>query len=375
MSGQRVLGCGCLMSLLLTGSSYAQYMATSDDFTLIFGVEADQPNSLRLDEQHVDIYLNYFGGAGDIHVVADDLSDPDNPVIGAPIALDAAHLYSNPNDQQTMGQPSIDAGFGFIGADVGETFWFISAFSGGDSIFLGVSSVSDINDQLVAWNPGDAAKGANFSAKWQRLELVSVNAPSGGQFAMFDINSPAPPTVYMATSDGIDQNDVYYIPDGGHDHVNWTFTQPGIYEVTVRVTTMVPVNYGSWLWHNGLADTTGFTETANGGLSYGALYALGLDPAAPDLSARPYLTLVDGKPAFYFDLPDLARSDLTYEIWKTNDLMGGNWSQLDAKVGAAAWSGVTETVSSVNGRTLYRYVEAAAPGNGARDVYQLRISR
>lgn len=365
---------------VMTSSSHAQYLATSAEHTLVFGVEADPDDSVRLDVQHVDVNVSYFGGRGAVRIFADDFSDLDNPVTGVPYATDEAHLYSNADDKIMLTQFDIDNGFDFLGAGDGDAFWYIAEGFTGDSIFLGVSLDFDFNNELLEWNPGDAARGADDLRKYIRLELVSVNAPTGGHFSMFDVNATGP-TNYMATSDGIDSNDVYYLLAGGHDHPNWAFTEPGIYEVTIRMTTMVPESYANWAWNNGIGDTNGtFNDQSPSGLSYGVLYALGLNPTLSTAALWPYADLFNDKPAYYLRLPENAPSDITYDIWKTTDLANASWAMQASKAGGAAWVteadasvGGAETISTSDGRTLFRLVETNALGSGEQTVYQLRV--
>jgi len=69
------------------------------------------------------------------------------------------------------------------------------------------------------------------------LRLKSVNGP--GHFSVWSSNLGGP-SVHMATSDGITENDMVSIPEGGHSHFNYAFTAMGHYEITFQaVATLI----------------------------------------------------------------------------------------------------------------------------------------
>jgi surface-anchored protein len=361
-------------------SQAAGLVSASAEHTFYFGVVTDVAGRTRLDSLHVDMRVSYFGGVGSPSLGTANLSEPDNPATELSYTPDEAYCYLNANTQTTMGQASLDQGYGFIGAAAGQTFWHASSSVGaGNSIFLGLSAADDDNNELVAWNPGDANRGADTTDTFIRLDLVRIEGPAGGEFALFDYGSVGtPPSVYMATSDGIDANDCFYLTAGSHDHVNWTFTQPGVYALTFRMTTYVVEKYDNWRWTAGLDSASGFSDRATAtALPNGVRYALGLD-AAPGANAAGLLPATEadgGLPGFLVGLPEPARPDITYAIWRATDLAASDWVQVAAKTGSAAWSGGVESAGTESSRTLYRWREATAPDSGEAIFYQLRLTQ
>ncbi|MDP0498175.1 MAG: choice-of-anchor M domain-containing protein [Verrucomicrobiota bacterium JB024] len=360
----------------------AGIVSTSAEHTFYFGVVTDVAGRTRLDSLHVDMRVSYFGGEGTPTLATANISEPDNPASELYYTPDAAYCYLNANTQTTMGQAALDQGYGFIGATAGQSFWHISSSVGaGDSIFLGLSTADDDNNELVAWNPGDADRGANTTDKFIRLDLVRIEGPAGGEFALFDFGSGgAAPSVYMATSDGIDEDDCFYLTAGSHDHVNWTFTQPGVYALTFRMTTLVVEKYDNWRWTAGLdsAGTDGFAEHATAAaLPNGVRYALGLDAAAgaPLEGMLPVATSEGNLPGFLVGLPSSARPDITYAIWRATDLAAGDWAQVATKTGTATWSTSVQAVGTDGSRTLYLWSEEDAPASGEAFFYQLRVTQ
>ncbi|MEM9227247.1 MAG: choice-of-anchor M domain-containing protein [Verrucomicrobiota bacterium] len=378
MIGQRYAYLAWLGIILLI-SPLAVYgsglMTTSSEHTVYFGVEADPANSVQLDIAHVDLDISYFGGAGNMQLNVSSVFG-NNPATDIVYQLHEAHLYCNTNDRSPMTQVAFEGGFDFVGAAVGETFWSISQFPGNnDSIYLGTASTFDFNNELVQWNPGDVLKGANRMEKWLRLELVSVNGPVGGEVSIyiFSGNRPFP---FIASSDGIDSDDVVYLTAGGHDHFNWAFSKAGVYAVTFRVTTAVVENYSNWTWTAGLegADSL-FEDSQPNGLSNGLYYALELPFNGNAFNALPQAVNAPGAATVDIELPENARPDMTYTLWKRSDLLTGSWIAVAVKEGTGSWdTPQVSTVSTVNGRTTYRYTDPTPMEDDASVTFRLGVT-
>ncbi len=120
--------------------------------------------------------------------------------------------------------------YSFIGANSGDPVWYIPEVQEPDRPWLGFST-----EELSF---GDWANDS------LQLSLVSVSGPAGAHFSLFGSGDLGDPFVHMATSDGIDGNDIYRYQIGSgsepgmrvetHAHVNWMFTQPGEYEVLLK---------------------------------------------------------------------------------------------------------------------------------------------
>jgi len=73
--------------------------------------------------------------------------------------------------------------------------------------------------------------------KWLQVNLVEVRGPEGGHVSMWQ-ESGSNPIVFFSTSEGgITEDDVYYIRANLHAHNSWAFTEPGLYEVDIQVST------------------------------------------------------------------------------------------------------------------------------------------
>jgi anchored repeat ABC transporter substrate-binding protein len=66
------------------------------------------------------------------------------------------------------------------------------------------------------------------------VRLTGFTGP--GQAAMFLTDAFGQPEIYWNTADGLAANDVITLPPNAHTHVNWTFTEPGVYTLTAAAT-------------------------------------------------------------------------------------------------------------------------------------------
>ncbi|THV42776.1 anchored repeat ABC transporter, substrate-binding protein [Glycomyces buryatensis] len=65
------------------------------------------------------------------------------------------------------------------------------------------------------------------------IDLVEATGP--GDVTMFLTDAFGQPEIYWNTADGLD-GDSITLPPNAHTHVNWTFTEPGVYELTTAAT-------------------------------------------------------------------------------------------------------------------------------------------
>ncbi len=209
----------------------------STDVTFFFGIDVPVPDPnhpFTVDLWHTDLELS-FRPEGWTVVVSHD------PPGAGPAGLDIepveALLLANPETMWLLS--SIPPDFDFIGATPGEPFWVLpqNTFSAG--LALGMAVELADSGRFCPWNPGDP-RGAETEDLWFELKLLDVRGPADGDFSMWQADGVNPPVVFFSTRDGgITDKDVYYITDRGHAHMNWGFTQPGLYEIDFRVSTVL----------------------------------------------------------------------------------------------------------------------------------------
>ena len=217
--------------LAVLPASAQSVWAESDVHTFRFGVEQDFAASTRIDNRHSDLFFRFCGGGGSVSVQAD----------APPAATNAppmqAHLHANSLCRLTM-PPALAADYAFTGVAANETFWLLPQNQEAGKLFLGIESQS-FPARLEPWNPNQPAKQATSTARWLRIRLVAMRGPAGGHFSLFQYGVTVP-VVYMSTaSGGIDINDSVFVTSGSHDHYNWSFSQPGLYELDFRVASQV----------------------------------------------------------------------------------------------------------------------------------------
>ncbi len=201
----------------------------SEVVTLYFGVETPPPDAhfQTIPSAHTDIETPFhFIGGWDVHIKTD------LPARDTRIETEDA-FFAVTADSHFIFEDSVPSAYAFIGAAANEIFWLY----GGYEVSPGFHS-QDMDLEVSAlcqWNPNKPAKGANSNQKWLQVRLVAVRGPAGGQVAMFD--DDVTPIMFFATSDGIDNNDAYYIVVKNHSHKSWTFTKPGLYEVDLQIAT------------------------------------------------------------------------------------------------------------------------------------------
>lgn len=202
----------------------------SQDVTLTFGVETETPDSNQiytLDIFHTDVEVSFTAQGWDIEYSYDHTE-------GA-LDIDPAQSILYVNENATWNLTSVPSGFEFIGFTPNEDFWILPQSSQSGVLHLGFAAQESDSANLCDWDPNDPSR-VSSADKWYKIELVDVRGPEDSDFSVWQTN---PLNVYMSTEDGgITEDDVYYMEDGLHDHMNWGFTKQGFYEVDLKVTTV-----------------------------------------------------------------------------------------------------------------------------------------
>jgi anchored repeat ABC transporter substrate-binding protein len=93
--------------------------------------------------------------------------------------------------------------------------------------------VEDVGLDVVWLGFGVRGETGTRSAE---IDIRLTGATGPGTVAMFLTDAFGTPEIYWNTADGIDETDVITLPPEAHTHVNWTFTEPGVYELTAAAT-------------------------------------------------------------------------------------------------------------------------------------------
>ncbi len=218
--------CFALLTLSFICNADPNCSLLSEEVTLYFGIETNLPDPCRpvtIDSTHTDIDVSFISTGWGIVISNDILGDYDP---------NQCLLYGNEN---TYYSP-VPAGFEFTGANEGDEIWILPQNAYNGELPLGFAAEFSDSSKLRDWDPNDPDKGADTADKWYRIRLLDVRGPADANFSMWQTG---PTKVYMSTAwGGITHEDVYYINDGGHSHMNWGFTKEGNYEIDLEVSTV-----------------------------------------------------------------------------------------------------------------------------------------
>ncbi|HAV61262.1 MAG TPA: hypothetical protein DCY13_02740 [Verrucomicrobiales bacterium] len=104
--------------------------------------------------------------------------------------------------------------FGFLGTP-GDPIWIAPQSQSAGVPYLGLSS--------------EATPGGTFANNRFDVLLTSLTGPGG--FIMWTTGGTGNPTVHLDSRDGFSVADRFDLPSGGHNHMNWGFTEPGTYHL------------------------------------------------------------------------------------------------------------------------------------------------
>jgi anchored repeat ABC transporter substrate-binding protein len=103
---------------------------------------------------------------------------------------------------------------------------------------------------------GDGAtRGATRASD---IQLTATKLEGPGELAVYLTEALGQPDVYFNSADGLDDKDTVTLPPAAHTHVNWAFSKPGRYRLTLRAAlrngaaTPVPVGSGTFTFAVGI---------------------------------------------------------------------------------------------------------------------------
>ena len=133
-------------------------------------------------------------------------------------------------------QPSASS-FDFTGIPDGDPLWIFSSADNGHS-WPGFRS-DQITGTFRSYNPGDP-RVISTPQPWMTLELVGMDyegTSSNPQFSLWQFQGGM--VQWMATSDGINSNDIYYMKEGAHSHANIGFSSLGLYRIAYKPSAIL----------------------------------------------------------------------------------------------------------------------------------------
>lgn len=152
-----------------------------------------------------------------------------------------------------------------------------------------------------------------------------------GQVSMFLTDAFGTPEIYWNTADGLSDADAITLPPNAHTHVNWTFTEPGVYTLDMAAT---------------LTDAGVVTEEGTGTFTF----AVGVNPR----EVRPGAAVIDSG---HVDLT----ADLDTGVFFARDDDRGELAAADVVIDVP-----TKAVEQIPDSELFAFL-----GEPGADVYQL----
>ncbi|MBX3395195.1 MAG: choice-of-anchor M domain-containing protein [Phycisphaerae bacterium] len=165
---------------------------------------------------HGDIGIAYHDGEWDLHIHSE------GAVIGGVTYIDdefdSGGVRIRVPEQMLTARP-VDSGWNPIGVGAGSSFWLLP-----QTEVVGVPFVGIGTEEIA---PGE------FVGDSINLRLTGVTSPSGlGTFSVFQTDLFGQPNFFMSSADGIDLGDVLTLHAAGHIHVNFGFSEPGLWAIT-----------------------------------------------------------------------------------------------------------------------------------------------
>ncbi len=188
---------------------------------------------------HVDITFNY-APTGWVAFLSHGGSyeQPNLQADTESLSLPARDFPAGPSGDRLI-QPA-SPNFAFTGAQIGAPLWNLPQTSRGFT-WPGFRNTQVPSAFLSYINPD--SRLSSVSAKWVKIQLVSVQYSGESlttpHFSLWNPFSAGATTVWMATSDGISDEDCYWTAEGTHGHINFGFTALGIYRVTLRASAFL----------------------------------------------------------------------------------------------------------------------------------------
>jgi anchored repeat ABC transporter substrate-binding protein len=188
-------------------------------------------------------------------------------------------------------------------------------------------------------------EGKNRGAtRTSEITLTATKAEGPGRLVVYLTESLGQPSVYFDSGDGLDEaRDTTSLPPAAHTHLNWAFTKPGVYKLTLK------------------AALTAGQSTPLGENTF--TFAVGVDPHTV---AGPGTTILDkGHTDFTVDLD-------SGELYTLNDAKGGA-QQTVIPAGAAVIDVPNRALAQVPGDQRFGFL--GVPGSQVHQLPQAVLGK
>ena len=178
-----------------------------------------------LSSGHIDLGLGYAAGAWDPHVHDHDTDTE--------FETGEALLYYGTAARAL--RPSGSA-YDVIGVAAGAPIWRNYTSNQPNIPWLGFGFEEIAPGTFGTFIQTDDRRDP-IMGEWIDVSLQAFTAPVGGHVTSFQ-GQGSSPTIWFATSDGIDSSDKFISTSGGHEHASFVFTATGLYSLTFTASAI-----------------------------------------------------------------------------------------------------------------------------------------
>ena len=182
------------------------------------GVSAQAQPATEFSAGHADVGVAYESSELELHCHFHAGATLDGVVQGVDAEYDPGDVFIRVADTQMVSRPA-GSQWDFLGTAAEDALWFLPQSNSPGVPFLGTGA-----EELVS---GDWTGPITY-------EITGVTRPAGSQFSIWQTDFFGSPVVQVATSDGL--SDSLIVPVGSHNHHNWGFTMPGVYQVEITAS-------------------------------------------------------------------------------------------------------------------------------------------
>ncbi len=187
---------------------------------------------------HIDITFSYTTGSNEWSAEFRH-GEWDNPNAQTPLQQVSLPARDLPilSGGERYEQPAISS-YDFTGVHDGDPIWIFAASDNGYS-WPGFRN-AQIPGTFRSYNPGDP-RVISTPQPWMTVELLGMTyagTSSNPQFSLWQLQG-AQVVQWMATSDGVDSDDIYYMKEGAHSHANMGFSSLGIYRIAFKPSAII----------------------------------------------------------------------------------------------------------------------------------------
>ena len=186
-----------------------------------------------MDEGHVDLDFDYIGGEWVITVNHDDF-----PAVAPGDALLHARDDAWPSGSRLERPPGDN--WNFVGVGAGESFWHFPQTQQSGILWPGFAAENTPHGTLAAYSELDP-RVTDTAARWISISLEEVRftGEGDGHVSLWTTGAFGDQNVFWSTFDEPEHGNIWYQLEGGHSHMNWAFSDPGLYELDLRASAFL----------------------------------------------------------------------------------------------------------------------------------------